>query len=271
MAILESVYGYVRVSTETQAQKGYGADAQESAIKEFCKRNGLQLVKVFKDMGVSGTTVDRDGLTELISSFNGISKVVVLNTSRLWRSDTVKVLVKREFEKARADIISIEQPTYSVYIKDPNDFLINGMMELLDQYERMSINLKLARGRKAKVKTGVKGCGETPLGYRWKHEGVQKPIVIIDEQTAPLVKEIFSKYLELGSVDKVRKYLEDKGYRTNRGKEFSAMSIRNILVNDFYTGKVNWGNLAVEGQHEPIINKVVFGKVQATLKRNRRK
>jgi len=53
-----------------------------------------------------------------------------LNISRLWRSD---------IEKDRVNIISIEQPTYSIYNKDPNDFLVNSMMELLDQYERMSI------------------------------------------------------------------------------------------------------------------------------------
>lgn len=72
--------------------------------------------------------------------------------------------------------MSVEQPTYSIYTKDPNDFLINGMMELLDQYERMSINLKLARGRKQKAKTGVRGCGNTPIGYKWKHDGVENQL-----------------------------------------------------------------------------------------------
>ncbi len=53
---------------------------------------------------------------------------------------TVKVLVHRELKKAKSDVIIIEQPNYSIYSKDPNDFLINGMIELLDQYERMSIS-----------------------------------------------------------------------------------------------------------------------------------
>lgn len=60
--------------------------------------------------------------------------VVTLNTSRLWRSDIVKVLVHRELKKYGVDIRSIEQPQYSIHKKDPSDFLINGLMELLDQY-----------------------------------------------------------------------------------------------------------------------------------------
>ena len=38
---------------------------------------------------------------------------------------------------------------------------------LLDQYERLSINLKLAKGRKTKARSGQKACGVAPLGYRW--------------------------------------------------------------------------------------------------------
>ena len=80
--------------------------------------------------------------------------VVTLNTSRLWRSDIVKVLVHREMKKYGVDIRSIEQPQYSIHKKDPSDFLINGLMELLDQYQRLEISLKLGRGRNKKAQQG---------------------------------------------------------------------------------------------------------------------
>ncbi|HZK44219.1 MAG TPA: recombinase family protein [Syntrophomonadaceae bacterium] len=267
---MEKVFGYVRVSTETQAKSGYGAAAQKHAINDYCKNNNLELVEVFEDLGITGITIEREGLTQLISSFNGVEKVIVLNTSRLWRNDTVRVLIKRQFELAGADIISIEQPSYSIKADNPNDYLFNGIMELLDQYERMNTILKLARGRKSKAKSGVKGSGETPLGYKWKHDGVDRPIVVIDEPQADVVRIMYEKYIELGSIGKVKNYLNEHKYLTKRGKPFNDMGVRNILVNDFYIGTVSWGTLETDGQHEPIIDQQLFEQVQEQIKRNTR-
>ncbi|MEH7548909.1 recombinase family protein [Neobacillus vireti] len=265
------VFGYCRVSTNTQVVKGQGIQTQINAIKDYCKQNNLEIVEVFKDEGISGTVVEREGITDLLASFNGTTKVVVLNTSRLWRSDNAKVMIKRQLMKANAEVLSIEQPTYSIYDKDPNEFLINSMMELLDQYDRMNTNLKLAKGRRTKVKvTGQKGCGIAPIGYKWNHEG-DKPIIEIDNDTVEIVKSIFSKYLEVKSIGKVKKFLDEKEYKTQRAKEFSPQAINDILKNDFYKGIVRHGSIEKEGNHEPIINKIVFGKVQALLNKNNRK
>jgi len=113
------VIGYVRVSTQGQAKDGYSLSYQQDEIKVHCERQGWSLIHVFADEGISGAKVDEESLEVELEGFqdmmafiasNKIDFVVVLNTSRLWRSDIVKVLVHRELKRHSIDIQSIEQP-----------------------------------------------------------------------------------------------------------------------------------------------------------------
>ncbi len=95
---------------------------------DFCKEQGWNLKHIFRDEGISGAKlneealeIDRVGLQEMLAYLSSvqIDYVVVLNTSRLWRSDIVKVMIQRELKKYGCDIKSIEQPSYSIHKKRP--------------------------------------------------------------------------------------------------------------------------------------------------------
>ena len=161
-----------------------------SSDLKYCKQHNLELVECFRDIGISGTEVDkRPGLISLLASLNGVNRIVVYSTCRLWRDDIATGIIKRELLKANADVLSIRQPDYSIQTKDPMGVFTNAILQAIDQYDRMNINLKLSKGRRTKVMAGIKGCGTAPLGYKWSHDEY-KPILVIEPNQHLTVNEI---------------------------------------------------------------------------------
>ena len=246
------IYGYCRVSTETQAAHGFGLETQRERLTAY----GVDAGNIYQDAGVSGTVADREGLNALLAALEKGDKIVVLNTSRLWRSDTVKVLIHHELRKIGADIVSLEQPSYTVYSIDPNDFLINGILEILDQYDRMLISRKLAAGRRTKAKSGQKACGRAPDGYKWQGKSI-----VPDETRADIITQVFTLQGKLRSYQKTADKLNAARITSATGGTWSKQQVGNIVNNDFYIGIVTHAGTKYQGTHEPIVSKDLWQAV----------
>ena len=269
-------YAYIRVSTQTQSEKGYGLDTQRAEIEKYATSNGIEIAQLFTDAGISGNIKDtddddainkREALIEMLAALQQGDTVIVLNTSRLWRSDMTKAIVRRELMRRGANVVSIEQPKYNLYSKDPGDYLINAIMEALDVYERMSISLKLARGRTVKAKGGDKPAGVAPCGYRFTAD---KKHIELDPAEAPTVKSIFTAGQTGKTLHQIADTLNKQGITTRRGKQWSAGSVQVILRNRFYVGELQHQGKPIKGNHEPLISRVQFGKAQKQLDQRRK-
>lgn len=258
-----NVIGYIRVSTQGQAADGYSLSYQEDEIRAYCKAHQCTLLQVFYDKGISGAKVnkdalevDREGFQDMLSFIhaNSVDNVVVLNTSRLWRSDIVKVLVHRELTKQNVDIRSIEQPSYSIYKKDPNDFLINGLMELLDQYQRLEIAMKLARGRRKKAQEGGYAGGRATFGYSAEKGSKALSISPVQAEAVKRVFKLRSMHTDW-TLQRIAEQLNVEGYTTSKDKNFTKVQVKRILDReDFYKGNYQYGDVTTsQGQHRAIL------------------
>lgn len=259
---MENVYGYCRVSTMGQVKEGFSLSEQRDEIVRYCKDNSYNLVSVFSDEGISGAkanedemSIEREGLLDMLASLrvNEIRYIVVLSTSRMWRSDFVKVLIHKELKKQKVDIKAIDRPGYSIYSSNPNDILVNGMFELLDVYERLEIALKMKRGRIQKAKGGGFSGGGCPYGYVSKRGS---KILEVEPHRAEAVRRVFE--LNTGcpwlTLQNIADVLNSEGYATAKGAAFHPSQIERILDNRrFYEGEYHYSGITAEGRHEPIL------------------
>lgn len=257
-----NVIGYVRVSTSGQAKDGYSLAYQQDEIQAYCQQQGWNLLQVFTDEGISGAKVDEDalevdriGFQDMLAALSTqtIDAVVVLNTSRLWRSDIVNVLVHREFKKYGVDVKSIEQPSYSIYKKDPSDFLINGLMELLDAYQRLEISMKLSRGRSKKAAQGGYAGGRAAFGYKAKKG---QKVIEVNKAQANTVRRLFDirEQNPNWTLTEMAIQMNQEGFTTQQGKQFTKVQVKRILDRrEFYEGQYQYGDITATGLHQAIL------------------
>ena len=164
----------------------------------------------------------------------------------------------------RADFRYIDSETEETVVEDTK-----GMKTR--EYE---LKRKLMRGRREKASRGYVPCGHAAFGFRWSEQQADgKRIRAIEPhpEEGPIVTEIFRSYLRIQSLKMLREYLIIQGHTNRSGDFFSVEALRVLLHNPVYKGVVKYGSIEEKGKHELLISDVIFGRVRAALKRNRRR
>ena len=262
---------YIRVSTESQVKNGEGLNIQRQEIENYCKKNKINLKKTFVDEAQSGGNEKRQGIYDLLeyTQNNKIDKVIVYKIDRLSRDTMYGLFVRKELKKVDVELLSIKEESLSG--NDPMAELMNTIVLAFATFEKNTISDRMLSGRKEKAKTlKQKASGNCPFGYIYEYnsQGKQPKVIINGEQTKT-VKAMFKLYLNDNySLQKIANYLNENGIKTTRGNVWSKQAVKVVLSNEFYTGALTFGDIEQKGEHEAIINKIIFGKVQAALHKN---
>jgi DNA invertase Pin-like site-specific DNA recombinase len=156
---------YLRVSGKSQI-KGDGWLRQFIACRELAKSKNLQIVRIFREKGVSGTTEleDRPALSELFADLeeNGIKTVLIEKVDRLARDLMIQETIIGDMLKNGYTLLSSCEP--DLCSSDPSRILIRQIFGALAQYDRAMITLKL-RGARQRMKLREGRCeGRRPFG-----------------------------------------------------------------------------------------------------------
>lgn len=270
-------YGYVRVSTDKQEE--LSPDSQEKLLRDYARKNNIVLLKIFFEIGVSGRKAEKrpqfqDMIGAAKSKDHPVDVILVWKYSRFARNQEESIVYKSLLKKQNnVDVISVSEPL----IDGPFGSLIERIIEWMDEYYSIRLSGEVFRGMKENAQRGAFQA-RPPLGYKITEHG--KPPVIVPEE-AQVVRIIFDKYVneKMGFFD-IARYLNSLGFKTSHNKDFERRSIEYILQNPTYCGMIRWNRtkndtneikdesewIVTDGDHEPIISKVLFNRAQEIFK-----
>jgi len=253
-------------------------DAQSQSIRAYIEsqksKGWFALPDDYIDQGHSGSTIERPAFQKLLKDIeNGLIDVVaVYKQDRLTRSLAHFVQILDWFEKYSVTFVSITQ------LFDTSTSMGRMTVNLLAtfaDYERSMIRERTSDKMSAARRKGMWTGGRPMLGYK-----VRGKKLIIEKEEAAQVKQIYKLYLELGSITAVISELNQRGwknktYKTKEkkiisGRPFCKASLKRVLSNPLYIGKILFKGEVFEGVHKAIIDKKTWEAVNALLDDNRR-
>ena len=259
---------YTRKSSEEGLEQDFNSlDAQREACESYIKsqqHEGWTLIdKKYDDGGVSGGTLERPALKELFQDIKDgkVDTVVVYKIDRLTRSLMDFSKIVELFDKKSVTFVSITQQFNTT--TSMGRLTLNILLSFA-QFEREVTGERIRDKKEASRKKGMWTGGIAPIGYKLENKKL-----IPDEKYVPTVTTIFEKYLEFEGMLKLKQYLDENNISSRTNRSISKGNLYKILSNKIYIGLISYKENDYEGEHEGIIDKELFDKVQELLKQNR--
>jgi site-specific DNA recombinase len=263
---MDKAIGYCRISTKDQSH--YSLEYQERRVQQFCMQNKIECIAIFKDDGESSYTFDRPdwiALEDFIKKNSNVGYLILLDHDRFSRNLAEALLkIKELHDKYAIKVLSCSDSIETDF-SDPNAFLMRAFKFMLAESELHNIRKRTKNGM---IQAAINGrhANMAPYGYINARDENDKPILLIDEIKAEIVRKIYREYLSGMDIEQLRKVANKIGY-TQKGHS----ALQNILSNRIYCGYVkvpphkDRKSEYVKGLHSPIISEHDYWIVQERL------
>jgi len=269
---------YLRVSSDGQVKTDYDPEGISiPAQREVCERKaralGLDVVGEYVEPGRSATTMDKriafQDMLSRIRTGRDVSHVIVYKLSRMNRNRIEDALVVDKLQRLGVTLISATEA-----IDDSrNGRLLHGILAAINEFRSAEDGADIRDKMGYKARSGGT-VGRAPLGYlnvRIDFEGRQVNTVEVDPERAPLVRHAWELYATGDySLDTLSHVMADQGLMTRPTSRWpsqpvSANKFSQMFRDPYYLGKVRYRGELYDGRHEPLVDQVLFDRVQDIL------
>jgi len=241
----EKIVGYVRVSTDDQADHRTSLDSQEAQIRADAEAKGQIVVRVFVDAGESGQDARRPEFNRLLDFVedpaNNIHEVKIFSLSRLARSMETQVQTFARLKRAKVRLHSLTQN----FSDDAMGGMLRNLIASFDEYFALETAKHTRRTMRRNAEEGFFNGGPVPFGYESRTVEMRgtkaKKKLFVHDDNARTVRLIFD-LTTIGEGNGVMgaraiaEWLNERGYTLSNGNKFNNSNVAGILGRYHYRG-----------------------------------
>lgn len=227
---------YARYSDSKQREESI--EAQLKVCHAYAASKGYTVIREYIDRALTGRSDDRPQFQLMIkhSERKQFQKVLVYKLDRFSRDEYDPAIYKAQLRK---NGVKVESATENI---PDNSFGI--LIEALISGNNASYSVELREKVKRNLELNAEKClsngGTTPLGYKLvrlnPNEEKSKKKYVINEETAPIVQEVFTKYANGWSIKEICDSLNARGLKSAQRAAFNKSSLHTMLCNRKYLG-----------------------------------
>ena len=266
---------YTRKSSEEGLDQSFNSlDAQRESCEAFIASQRAEgwrpLSTRYDDGGYSGANMERPALQRLLENIDAkrVDTIVVYKIDRLTRSllDFAKIV---EVLDARG--VSFVSITQQFNTTTPMGRLTLNILLSFAQFEREVTGERIRDKIAASKRKGMWMGGRAPVGY-----DVKEKKLVVNAEEADVVRELYTLYLELGCVSKLKARLDSRGTKSklrvsanglrSGGAAYSRGALYRILQNRIYLGEIPHRGQSYPGEHVAVVPRELWERVQERLR-----
>lgn len=262
---------YIRVSTEDQAKDGFSIHAQREKLTKYAEANDWDIYDYYVDDGISGKNlVDRPEVTRMLEDVKSgkINNILIYKLDRLTRSMKDLIYLIEFFESNNC---TFNSQTEKIDTSNAVGRMFVKIIGIFAEFERENLAERVSFGYEQKTREGNYTNTNGVYGYDYI---VGEGKLVINKEEAEVVKKIFELYIDGQSYFKIAKKFNITNVPTKRGGHWASATIKSIIGNPLYVGKVRYG-VSKKNQHksfevdginiEPLLSEEIWNEANRTV------
>lgn len=287
---------YIRLSVEDGHGRSNSIENQKLILNDYLSdKPEFRVCDTYIDNGLTGTNFNRPNFQRMLADIEDgkINCVIVKDLSRLGRNaiDT-GYYIEQYFAQHKVRFIAVNDCYDSTDKNNAKNGILLPLKNMINEAYALDIGKKIKAQAHQAMLDGEYIGARAPFGYKKDPDNCHK--LIIDEETAPIVRQIFEwaaegvgintisvRLNEMGAVtSSVYKGLtSEQGKRYRQNEHWTTFTVDHILINPVYTGDMVQGKsiivdhkqqdtapedyIVVCDTHEPIVSREMFELVKA--------